>query len=644
MNAWPASVAGGPRRFSDGDRAPRTKAALVVLPTGHGKYELAAAFALRTRQRALYIVQSDGDVWPVTDAIERLAPEQTSAVYDGPGHSYSTDVVVASEPRLRAAIRTSCLSHGDFDCVVIDDVRADLAERYMELFDHLEPEFLLGITRSPETASDHRIAVLFRRNVIHGVAALEGIERGLLAPFRYHALRDSVDYGSLQQDGLRYAPRDLDEALSADDRTDAIIDRYRSLTGEARAIAFCNSPEHAERAAARFRLSGIPSVAVHHDLGDDERRLRTNAFRIGRAKVAFVRDLFDEAADVLEVGALLLLRPCSSRADFVQRIARGLQPCPERPLVLVLDFVGDRLYTGQIPDYLAALGCKLTWPALRQTPDVAFGNGCAVRFEPTVFQAMSAPSPEVPSEGALIDEFFLLYGYLGRTPTLAELLSTERSAVGYYLARFGTWSRFIERVRHREPALDAEALAWPERLQDMTAQEISTFFDDHSVEFQTLVQDAEVVLTDVTVAFDALADPLPTRRSQEALRRRLELFDDTIDQASRTVAEIALILTFRGLGRAHVDVPAPDASRKEISEAIAKRLADASGRREAYLLPRLFAAKRGVVERLASLAAEHRSRDRANKADLAAVLAHARVVANILSDCRAYLARLLDAV
>ena len=58
--------------------------------------------------------------------------------------------------------------------------------------------------------------------------------------------------------------------------------------------------------------------------------------------VLFAVDLFNEGLDVPDVDTLLLLRPTQSATVFLQQLGRGLRRTPDKPVLTVLDFIGQQ--------------------------------------------------------------------------------------------------------------------------------------------------------------------------------------------------------------------------------------------------------------------------------------------------------------
>lgn len=112
--------------------------------------------------------------------------------------------------------------------------------------------------------------------------------------------------------------------------------------GAMRALGFCVSVGHAEYMAARFNTAGIPALAVSGGTPRDERTAALRALREREVNVLFAVDLFNEGLDIPDVDTLLLLRPTQSATVFLQQLGRGLRRTPDKPVLTVLDFIGQQ--------------------------------------------------------------------------------------------------------------------------------------------------------------------------------------------------------------------------------------------------------------------------------------------------------------
>jgi superfamily II DNA or RNA helicase len=94
--------------------------------------------------------------------------------------------------------------------------------------------------------------------------------------------------------------------------------------------------------AAAFNARGVPALAVSGTTPRHERATALAALRDREVNVLFAVDLFNEGLDVPDVDTLLLLRPTQSATVFLQQLGRGLRRTPDKPVLTVLDFIGQQ--------------------------------------------------------------------------------------------------------------------------------------------------------------------------------------------------------------------------------------------------------------------------------------------------------------
>ncbi|MFF9345556.1 helicase-related protein, partial [Streptomyces sp. NPDC014773] len=114
-----------------------------------------------------------------------------------------------------------------------------------------------------------------------------------------------------------------------------------SNPGAMRALGFCVTKAHAHFMADFFRQAGLHAVALDSDSPADVRAQALSDLRGGRLQVIFSVDLFNEGLDIPDVDTLLLLRPTNSATIFLQQLGRGLRRTETKPVLTVLDFIGQ---------------------------------------------------------------------------------------------------------------------------------------------------------------------------------------------------------------------------------------------------------------------------------------------------------------
>ena len=90
------------------------------------------------------------------------------------------------------------------------------------------------------------------------------------------------------------------------------------------------------------RDAGIPALAVSGRHAQTAERAESLArLRAGEVNCLFAADLFNEGLDLPEVDTILLLRPTQSATVFLQQLGRGLRRAHGKPVLTVLDLIGQ---------------------------------------------------------------------------------------------------------------------------------------------------------------------------------------------------------------------------------------------------------------------------------------------------------------
>jgi superfamily II DNA or RNA helicase len=208
---------------------------------------------------------------------------------------------------------------------------------------------LLGLTATPERADGRDVTSWFGGRISVELRLWKALARGLLCPFPYFGVHDSVDVSGVPwRRGTGYHLAGLSNVYTGHDaraRTvaQAVLDKVADVAAM-RAIGFCVSIDHAEFMARRFNDFGIPAWAVSTQSSQGERLAALRALRNGTTKILFAVDLLTEGVDVPEVDTVLFLRPTQSPTVFLQQLGRNLagelEGLGDAALATLLDEVG----------------------------------------------------------------------------------------------------------------------------------------------------------------------------------------------------------------------------------------------------------------------------------------------------------------
>ncbi|MEU8587947.1 DUF3427 domain-containing protein [Streptomyces sp. NPDC048664] len=233
-----------------------------------------------------------------------------------------------------------------FDVIVIDEFHHATAETYQRIIKHFQPTELLGLTATPERMDGLNVQdEFFDGRIAAELRLWEALENDLLCPFHYFGLPDGTDLTNLNWRSGTYDRNDLG-ALYATDlaRARIVIKQVKDKIAHPaamRALGFCVTKAHAHFMARCFREAGIQSEALDSDSTPATRERTLSDLKAGRIQAVFSVDLFNEGLDVPDVDTLLLLRPTNSATVFLQQLGRGLRRTPNKPVLTVLDFIGQ---------------------------------------------------------------------------------------------------------------------------------------------------------------------------------------------------------------------------------------------------------------------------------------------------------------
>lgn len=314
--------------------------ALVVAAAGSGKTYLAAFDALNFNpKRLLYIVHEGSILKKSLETFQDVFGGNISyGIFSGESKEMDADFVFATNLTMNRSLELFAKS--DFDYIIIDECHHATASTYKNIINYFEPEFLLGLTATPERMDREDVLDLFDKNVPYELRLRDAIINGLIVPFKYFGIRDQlVDYGLPSNQERKMVAQLANEEHCNFIRDSIEIHRPQ---GKLKALAFCRNITHArmmcEVMGEYFKtayLTGSHQVGerirAYNDLQNDNSPL----------EILFTVDILNEGVDIPGVNMVLFLRPTESSTVFIQQLGRGLRQYENKEYVTVLDFIGN---------------------------------------------------------------------------------------------------------------------------------------------------------------------------------------------------------------------------------------------------------------------------------------------------------------
>jgi superfamily II DNA or RNA helicase len=309
--------------------------ALLSHAVGTGKTTTAVEDARRAGRRTLFLAHTHELVDQALGRFGDLWPEATRARL-GDGQDEIAQVVVGTVQSMQGQISRFPADH--FGYIVIDEAHHATARTYQTVLRYFDPEFLLGLTGTPDRADGLNALEVFRQ-AAHRMDLETAVREGVLCDVRCFRVETNVDLRSLRFNGTVYRQKDLEQRVTIPERNALIVDTYcRNVKGR-RAVTFCVSVAHAEEVARLFRKAGVAAQAVSGNMDREERARILDAYRSGKIRVLCACDVLNEGWDAPETEVLLMARPTLSKVVYQQQLGRGMRKHPGKEYLILFDFV-----------------------------------------------------------------------------------------------------------------------------------------------------------------------------------------------------------------------------------------------------------------------------------------------------------------
>lgn len=82
-----------------------------------------------------------------------------------------------------------------FDYIIVDEFHHAVNDNYLRIVNYFKPQFLLGLTDTPDRMDGKNIYEICDYNVPFEISLKEAINKGMLVPFHYYGIYDeTTDY------------------------------------------------------------------------------------------------------------------------------------------------------------------------------------------------------------------------------------------------------------------------------------------------------------------------------------------------------------------------------------------------------------------------------------------------------------------
>ena len=323
---------------------------LVVAATGTGKTYLAAMdvkefFKNRKNSSFLFIAHREElleNAIRVFSDILHIEKENFGRIFSG-NKEVGHNMIFASIQSLRNCYKD--FISDKFNYIIVDEFHHASASSYEKIIHYFKPEFLLGLTATPERMDGKDILALCDYNLVGEMGMRKAMEKDLIVPFHYFGVNDiTVDYEKIPYKNGKYDEEILSNDLSVSIRTDYIVEKMKKFGYDGKymsGIAFCQNIKHALYMKNEFFRKGYKSELLTSKTNLTERSKILESFRNKEIEILCVVDILNEGIDIPDINLLLFLRPTLSSTVFIQQIGRGLRKAAGKDFVTIIDFIGN---------------------------------------------------------------------------------------------------------------------------------------------------------------------------------------------------------------------------------------------------------------------------------------------------------------
>ena len=408
-------------------RAEGAGRALVQAATGVGKTYL-AAFDSKDYERVLFVAHREEILKQAAQSFKNVRNSDDYGFFDGESKCTDKSMIFASVATLGRSeyLNNKYFASDYFNYIVIDEFHHAVNDQYQRIVNYFKPQFLLGLTATPERMDGRNIYEICDYNVPYEISLKEAINKGMLVPFHYYGIFDDTDYSKLHIVRGRYDEKELNETYIGNVHRYELIYKYYYKYGSRQALGFCCSKEHAREMAREFSSRGIPSVAVFSDASGEyteKRNVAIQKLKNGEIRAIFSVDMFNEGVDITSVDMVMFLRPTESPIVFLQQLGRGLRKCRGKEFLTVLDFIGNYEKAGRVRFLLEGKsdmyreGCHLS-------DTLRFPDDCMVDFDLKLIDLFAEMDRKhLKLKDQVINEYFRVKDLLGKRPTRLDLFT-----------------------------------------------------------------------------------------------------------------------------------------------------------------------------------------------------------------------------
>jgi superfamily II DNA or RNA helicase len=313
---------------------------LVVLPTGAGKTVIFSQLPIIKPDTLPMLVLAHRSELLEQARSKILAsnPSLTVEIEQADRKAGKVDVVVASVATLgrNNTPRIEEYPKDYFKSIVIDEAHHAAAPSYKRIIDYFSPDFLLGVTATPQRSDSTRLIDVFDE-IVYYRTIQDLIQDGWLAPLVGYRVKTSTDISEVEIQNGEYSQSQLEEKIDNPERNAHVVAAYRNLAMAKKALVFASGVRHAENLALSFRQASVETAVIVGSTPREEREKILAQFASGQISVIVNVGVLTEGFDEPSLEAIILAKPTRSTLLYTQIVGRGTRLFEGKENCIIID-------------------------------------------------------------------------------------------------------------------------------------------------------------------------------------------------------------------------------------------------------------------------------------------------------------------
>ena len=443
-------------------RATGAKKGLIISATGTGKTYL-SAFDVRNfaPKKMLFVVHREQILKKALQDYRKIlgGHEDDFGILSGNSKDVHAKYLFATVQTLSSNRHLQQFAKDEFDYILIDEVHRAGADSYLAIINYFEPEFLLGMTATPERTDSFNIFELFDYHIAYEIRLQAALEEEMLCPFHYFGVTDYEKDGEIIDDASTL------QHLVSNERIHHILEKinYYGYSGkQVRGLIFCRSKEETHALSAALNEQGLKTIALTGDNSQPEREEAITKLERYEIEYILTVDIFNEGIDIPFLNQIIMLRQTQSSIIFIQQLGRGLRKHDTKDYVTIIDFIGNYKNNYLIPIALSGDQSMNKDNVRRKTVNTNYIQGVStINFEEIakkrIFDAID--NTNLSTLRTLKDSYSEVKNRLGRIPTMHDFIKQNSLDPEVIIGYSNNYYDFLLKMKEEIPSLTDYELA-----------------------------------------------------------------------------------------------------------------------------------------------------------------------------------------